>query len=279
MHTDTGNQGQAQSATNEPELFYAQFLFEAPFTLDKEQILTDLTREFIQIEGLGSEDGSFLYAFPEYSAQYDDKEVPMQCAILISEIPLPAKQFESALQQNWEWQEAQEVIPRCQYHFMVTDLLSRNLDYRLRAECFQKFVIAIIRATRPQAVYFKHSDKLVEPFAYADAVTDEQPDVLNGLMNIRFFNVSNGKEGELFMDTLGLHALGLPDFQITFTEYDPNEIASLLTGYGHYIYQKGLVIEEGSSIQGLQPDQIWICHFMDSFVPPRRVVIAMEKEK
>ncbi|MDJ1500701.1 DUF4261 domain-containing protein [Xanthocytophaga agilis] len=279
MHTDIGNQGQAQSAINEPELFYAQLLFEAPFTLDKDQILAELTKEFLQVDSIGSGDNVFLYAFPEYSAQYDDKEVPMQCAILTSEIPLPSKQFDSALQQNWEWQEAQEVIPRCQYHFTITDLLSRNLDYRLRAECFQKFVIAVIRVTQPQAVYFKHSDKLVEPFTYVDAVTDEQPDVLNGLMNIRFFNVSNGNEGELFMDTLGLYALGLPDFQITFTAYDPNEIASLLTGYGHYIYQKGLVIEEGSSIQGLQPDQIWICHFMDSFVPPRRVVITMEKEK
>ncbi len=78
------------------------------------------------------------------------------------------------------------------------------------------------------------------------------------------------------MDTLGLHVFGLPDFQVRFTNLDPGRVAGLLTAYGNYIYEQGVVIETGNTIQGLEADDVWTCSFADALVEPARVVIDLE---
>jgi hypothetical protein len=269
-----------EEVRNEPAVLMAQFLFEHPFELNQEKILEELRKEFARVEtGSASDepDKPFLYFFPDYSVAYADKSAPAQCIIFVPENQqAKPEKFVQALQQSWHWPEAKQIVPKCKYAFHVTDFLSFGLAYKQRAEYYQKFITALIKATKPQAVHFDGSDKLVNPFAYALAVTEEEPDNLHGLMNVRFFNISNGGEGEMFMDTLGLHVFGLPDFQVRFTGLDPGRVAGLLTAYGNYIYEQGVVIEAGNTIQGLEAGDIWTCYFADALVEPPRVVIDLE---
>ncbi|CAA9322395.1 MAG: hypothetical protein AVDCRST_MAG56-6987 [uncultured Cytophagales bacterium] len=265
---------------NEPAVLMAQFLFEHPFELDQASILEELRKEFARVETGSAADESdkpFLYFFPDYSVTYGDKSAPAQCVIFVPENQqAKPEKFVPALQQSWHWPEAKEIVPKCKYAFHVLDFLSSGLPYKRRAEYYQKFITALIKATRPQAVHFGGSDKLVNPFAYALAVTEEEPDTLHGMMNVRFFNISNGAEGEMFMDTLGLHVLGLPDFQVRFTGLDPSEVSGLLNAYGNYIYEHGVVIQAGNTIQGLRAEDIWTCYFADALVGPPRAVIDLE---
>jgi hypothetical protein len=271
---------QPEEVRNDPSVLMVHFLFEHPFTLNQEKILEELRKEFERVETGGTSDEPdkpFAYFFPDYTVAYTDKSAPAQCIIFVPENKLAKpEKFEQALQQSWHWPEAKEIVPRCKYEFLVSDFLSQGLGYKRRVEYFQKFITAVIKATNPQAVYFGRSHKLVNPFEYALAVTEEEPDTLHGLMNVRFFNISNGKEGEMFMDTLGLHVVGLPDFQVRFNGLDPGPVAGLLTAYGNYIYEQGVVIEAGNTIQGLSPDDIWTCYFADALVEPPRVVIDLE---
>ncbi len=269
-----------EEVRNDPSVLMAQFLFEHAFDLKQEKILEELRKEFTRVEtgnGPGEPDTPFLYFFPDYTVTYGDKSAPVQCIIFVPEKQqVRPEKFEQALQQSWHWPQAKEIVPKCKYAFIVTDFLSQGLDYKRRAEYFQKFVTALIKATKPQAVHFDGSNKLVNPFAYALAVTEEEPDTLHGMMNVRFFNIANGGEGEMFMDTLGLHVLGLPDFQVRFTDLDPGRVSGLLTAYGNYIYEQGVVIEAGNTIQGLEADDVWTCYFAHALVEPQRVVIDLE---
>ncbi|OUJ73226.1 DUF4261 domain-containing protein [Hymenobacter crusticola] len=268
-----------ETVENAPQMLYARLLFTEKISFDKRRIAAELEEAFDNVEEADNQGNTLLYYFPDYSVQYQDGSVPAQGAIFITEEPtFDAQSVATALTQSWHWAEAAAAVETCKYECLVSDMMSRGLDYKQRAECYQKFLSAIIKATRPQAVHFMQSDKLVEPFAYAFAVSEEEPDVLNGLVNVRFFNIANSPEGEMFLDTLGMHALGLPDFQIRFQEFDPNAVVSRLWSYANYIYENGVVIEPGNTIQGMSANDKWTCYYADAAVEPKRVVIDLETD-
>lgn len=80
----------------------------------------------------------------------------------------------------------------------------------------------------------------------------------------------------MFLDTLGLHALGLPDWQIRFAGLDPNAVVGALWSYAYYIYQHDVVIESGNTIQGLSAEDRWTCCYADAAVEPKRIVLDIE---
>ena len=95
-------------------------------------------------------------------------------------------------------------------------------------------------------------------------------------LDLRLYNVGDGKPGELLMDTVGLHLLGLPDFQIRFKNLDEGEIAGLLWNYAYYIFEQGDVFENGNTILGLEPNSRWKCERQKSLVAPERIVINVQ---
>ncbi|RTQ49186.1 DUF4261 domain-containing protein [Hymenobacter gummosus] len=276
---DPANASSEESVENAPQMLHVRFLFAQPISLDQARITAELRNEFARVDEADNEGNALLYFFPDYSVQYQDARVPAQGAVLLAEEPqFDPESVAAALTQSWHWPEAADVVQQCRYEFLVTDMMSRGLEHQQRVGYFQKFVVALIKATRPQAVHFGASDKLVNPFAYVLAVTDEEPDVLNGLLNVRFFNIADGAEGQMLVDTLGLHALGLPDFQILFQEMDPNQVVGAVWSYANYIYENGVVIEPGNTIQGLTPADMWTCYYADAAVAPARIVIDVDTD-
>lgn len=268
-----------ESVENVPQMLHVRFLFEQEISLDKDRISAELQNEFASFEEAENLDKTLLYFFPDYSVQYQEGRVPAQGVVLLADKP----QFEpqsvaTVLTQSWHWPEAAAVVQKCCYEFLVTDMLSRGLEHQQRVEYFQKFVVALIKATRPQAVYFGSSDKLVDPFAYVLAVSEAVPDTLNGLVNVRFFNIANGADGQMLVDTLGLHALGLPDFQVLFQELDPNQVVGAVWSYANYTYEHGAVIEPGNTIQGLSAADKWTCYYADAAVEPARIVVDVDTQ-
>jgi len=156
---------------------------------------------------------------------------------------------------------------------LVTDLMSRTLPYKARVNLFMDFLTAVIRVTQPNAVYTFHGDKILNPVAITNLWDTDKTQALYALCNVRLFNVSNEPEKrELLMDTLGLHALGLPDFQVRFTGLNENEIANLLWTYAYHVYEYGDIIEEGDTMEGLAGSK-WKCVKELSLVAPERMVI------
>jgi hypothetical protein len=98
---------------------------------------------------------------------------------------------------------------------------------------------------------------------------------LHGFLNVRFFRISNS-DGDVLMDTLGLSALGLTDFQIHYRGLEPESVARLLYNLGAYTFEKGDVIEDGHTVDGVDKKSRWTCRHEDSLIDPQRVVLDID---
>jgi hypothetical protein len=152
--------------------------------------------------------------------------------------------------------------------------MSRSLPHQERLDFFQRFVVAVVRATQPSVVHFKNSDKVLAAADYLSSVATEEPAFLDGALNVRMFNI-NGPGNEVLMDTLGLSAYGLADFECRFSGYNPGEIAGVLTNIAYYVFDTGDQIRSNSTVQGIGKNPIWKTNYADSKVEPSRLVVEV----
>lgn len=259
---------------NAPEMLNVKLLFVEKPIIDSEVVLAELCKYYPSVDH--PQDGkSLLFFFPEIEVQFTDGAVAAQCAIFLPD-DKNAEIKQEAFQQNWHWQEAEAVARSCHYEVLLTDFMTRTLDYKVRFELFMNFVAAVIKATQPQIAYAVTTQKLLEPKALVKDWDSREKEDLSALVNIRLYNISNGKAGETIMDTVGLHQFGLPDFQIRFTNYNPSEMGGLLWNYAYYLFESGDVIENGNTLPGLGRDSKWICDRQISLVGPERVVLDVQ---
>jgi len=260
---------------NFPEMLMTKLLFSGKPNLNADQILAELKKHINNIDHSFSV-SSLIFSFPDYPVQLADATLPAQLNILIPDrdeagIGLP----DTAFTQNWHWPEANQVAQNCQYEILITDLMSRSLPYKQRVNLFMDFLAAVIRVTQPSAVYTFHGDKILNPAAITSLWETDKVQALYALCNVRLFNISSDpQKRELLMDSIGMHALGLPDFQIRFSTFNENEIANLLWTYAYRIYEYGDIIEEGDTMEGLAGSK-WKCVKEVSLVAPERMVINM----
>lgn len=181
--------------------------------------------------------------------------------------PISRDEFQVAVQQTWSWprDDAQARIDRSKARIVVMDLLSLGQPYQTRLRLVYEVARAIARTTRPEVAYWHPAGQMVAP----DRLTD---DPLDAALNVRLFRVED-HPGDLVMDTLGLAALGAPDVQCHFHGLEPGKIAGLLRSVGAYVFEKGDVIGDGQTVQGLEKTQKWACHHEMALLPPQRVVV------
>ncbi|MEC0090830.1 DUF4261 domain-containing protein [Paenibacillus macquariensis] len=209
-----------------------------------------------------------------YKVQYSDGEIPAQTS-LMNTSNRPASDYETAIQQCWHWEEAAQTISECKYSLRLVDMMASGLEPKSRLQLFTGVLRAVLEAAPCDAIYFRESDKLVEPTAYLAAI--EEGSILYGAMNIRFYNVegtgSGRKEG--LMDSVGLAALGIPDVQCHYYDLDPNEVAEHIANIGYYLFNKGDIIDDGETV-GFTEDMRWRCEHQYSLAAPRRIVLDLD---
>ena len=259
---------------NDPEMLITKLLYVSKPVVIGEQIL-ELTRQHITRVECISDKSPVLFSFPDFPIGLQDTEIRAQCTVLFpeafgSEIDIP----EEVYQQNWDWNEGAAIAKTCRYELIVTDLMSRSMEYKKRMALFDTFLKVIVRATRPDAVYSLQCQKLIDPKQLLDNVHEVERSPLFNICNVRLYNVAN--TNELLMDTIGLHSIGLTDFQIKFSGYPPNEIARILWNYAYYVYDKGDIVENGNTFEGVIDGSKWRCERGISLLEPQRVVINLK---
>ena len=259
---------------NFPELLSAKLLFVDKPNFNSNQVLTKVKKHFENVEHSFSKN-SLIFSFPDHPIQFADATIPAQCTIMIpdqgkSEVELP----DAAFQQNWHWPEANQTVRNCTYEILVTDLMSRTLPYKERLNIFMDFLVAVTKITQPNAVYSSSAQKILNPNDIINIWDTDKIQTLCAICNVRLYNAgSNTGHKELLMDTVGLHTIGLPDFQIRFSTTDENEVANLLWTYAYYVYEFGDIIVDGNTLEGLKAGSKWKCEKQLSLVGPERVVI------
>lgn len=202
------------------------------------------------------------------------EEMPAQTAIMGSERAPKPEDYRTALQQSWHWPQAEQAVTGCSYALMLTDLMASGLPYKDRLRLFAGVLRALAETAPCEAIYWRASDKLVEPGAFVQAMEEDQ--LLYGALNIRLFRERPNEEGrvEMVMDSVGLAALGVPDVQCHFYDMNPNETAGFLLDIAHYLFNRGDIIADGETI-GRDEQQRWLCEHQYSLLEPRRVVLDL----
>lgn len=271
-------QEEIERLENPTELLTVKLFFKTKPIFNDEKIEQELTKRFEQIELGESSDNpnnSRHYLFNDYEVKFSEGSIPAQATIFVpNENKIDFSELHNSFGQSWSWTEAEETVRKCSYEILLTDLMSRNLDYKKRIEYFQKFVVSIVSAMNPSAVWVRNSEMILKPTDFLEKSSQNNYQNINVFMNVRLFNIQE-TEGEMIMDTLGLNSLGLPDFEFRFTNYDVQQIAGLLFNYGHYIFENGVVIEHGNTIEGIEENSKWKCYFSHSQLEPKRIVIEI----
>ncbi len=262
---------------NEMHILTVKLLFENEPVWQDAILEQELVRYFplFSSTDISGKDGdrSRQYFFRNYMVHYKEGDLPAQGTIFKPEKPFSQDTLTHAYRQAWHWHTAQEVAGKCTYDLMVTDLMSMLLSHRDRVAYFQKFLSAVVRIMKPQALYFTSSDKLVDPQEYLRQIDEHGFGNLYALLNVRLYTITGGG---MLMDSIGMHALGLPDFQIRFSDKDPGQIAGLLYSYAQYIYDFGSVIENGNTVEGIEQGSRWPCVYSNAAVDPKRFVIDVK---
>jgi hypothetical protein len=167
--------------------------------------------------------------------------------------------FAPTAEQTWDWDEAEAALARCSHSLLVAELLGRYHPFRDRLEAYLPTLRAVVELTRPAALWCPNSNRLVEPPFEHD---------FTPLVNVRFFR----GQDFLLMDTLGLHVLGLRDYQCRFADRDAGEIAGQLIDLCAYSLEHGDVIEDGDTMG----EEYWRCRHDVSLVEPEREVVDLE---
>lgn len=261
---------------NFPEMLNAKLLFFDKPILDREKILAELKVYFTNVDNPSS-DKALLYFFPDIKIELKDGTIAAQCTIFVpDDTNSKAEIADEAFQQNWHWKNANETASQCNYEILVSDFMTRTLDYKTRLNLFMNFLAAVTKATKPQVIYSVGSQKLIAPDSLIESRDGQEKKILFGIANVRLFNISNSDTEDILMDTVGLSNLGLPDFQIRFTSFDERKVADWLWNYAYYIFEQGDIIESGNTLLGLEPNSKWKCERQVSLAGPERIVINVQ---
>lgn len=263
---------------NPAELLTVKLFFENEPEFNDEKIEQELSKRFKQIEineSIDKPNNSRHYFFRDYEVKFAEGSIPAQATIFVpDENNIDFSELHNSFGQSWNWMEAEETVRKCSYEILLTDVMSRNMDYKERIEYFQKFVASIVSAMNPSAVWVRNSEMILEPTDYLEKSSQNNYQNINAFMNVRLFNIRE-TENEMIMDTLGLNSLGLPDFEFRFANYKEQQIAGLLFNYGHYLFENGVVIEHGNTIEGIEENSKWKCYFNHSQLEPKRIIIEI----
>jgi hypothetical protein len=244
-------------------------------------LLEALRRRCGRVEPLDSADDSHLlaYEYLDHVVQFDDQTLPVSSLTTILDSVRDSQRVIDALNQTWDWPEAREALSHCHAMVGIHEVMAQTLDYKERLALFHNIVLSVLDLVPCLAIDWLSSQQIVNPQAYIES---KQPDnapgyvLLYPAVNVRFFNIKERVKGEKLMDTLGLNALGLPDLQCHYVGLEPGEVALMLYNAAYYIYDQGDVVEDGQTIQGVGPEDKWICRHEKALAAPEREVLDID---
>ena len=262
-----------------PTTYMVELLYESTPVIDGNALLDELHKRCGKVDRLAAEDHFYLYAFPDLQIHYKDGEMPAQIFLGFPEKNKGPLNLGDALQQSWGWTEAKESVNRCDACLLLTDMMSGGLEYKTRLNLFHNALESVLAVVPCLAIDWIPSQQVINPVTYLESrkSTDFHP--LQFALNVRLFRITNSKDEDTLMDTMGLGVFGLPDLQCHFHKLDPNEVARVLYNSAYYIFDKGDIVDDGETIQGVRPNDKWKCQHEKALVGPEREVLDLNPGK
>ena len=216
------------------EALMAELLFERPPQLDAEALAARVRETLPKTVALPGASGALL-AHEDFPIEFEEGTKAILTTVM------PPDEDGSApgpydLSQSWAFEGKEEAAGKAATTLLVAEMLGRAAPAEDRVTAFKAALEAVVEQTGPLAIWSASAAELVAPERVG-----EHP--LACLVNVRLFRVE-GDEGVCVLDTLGLRALGMPDFQLHFRELDPSELAGHLRNLAAYAFEHGAGSEE-----------------------------------
>jgi hypothetical protein len=252
-----------------------------PLVLEESALQAALAARLGKIKPAGDPEkgGLRLYFLEDYPVRFKEGSIPAQLALIAPEPRPPQDQqtpsIEQALQQSWSFREAREVLGECRHSLLLTNMMSSPLPHDLRRRLIANGLLAVLESAAVELILWSPTQQMLAPadFRRRYAEAQELANPVYGFLNVRFFKIDNS-DGDMIMDTLGLGALGLTDFQIHYRQLEPDPVAQFLYNLGAYAFEKGDVIEDGHTVEG--PGGRWTCRRQASLMQPQREVLDID---
>ncbi len=246
-----------------------------PFSLDDPKLISAMKRELgnvVHVPTAGPD--SALFACHDFPVKLADAEVVAQIVLFRTEATIDPSSKESTerLAQSWRCPDAAAILNKCKHQILITDMFSSTLSHTVRMNLMTRALKAVLPVLPVDLISWTPTQQYLVPKQFLDASNEPAQDPTIGFLNVRFFTLSD-HPGDMIMDTLGLTAYGLTDLQIHYRELDPSKVAACLAAIGAYLFEKGDVIKPGETVQGLTPEDKWLCRHEDSLLSPKRMVL------
>lgn len=192
-----------------------------------------------------------------------------------SPVPPDDPDLLQSLAQTWQWDEAEEVVPAAPFRLTLRSVNSLELPLDQRIALVQNALHALTGALAPAALLFPQSQCCIDPASYLENDPDgEDYFSIYGLVNARVFTAEEEEGANVFMDTLGLHVLGLPDAQCLASDAQTDfaELAYWLYNLAEYLRETPGEFEDGDAILGLNEAE-WEISYTSALIEPERCVI------
>lgn len=253
-------------------VYNVKLLYEDKPIVNNEKIINSLKDICGDIDIItNSNDKMLAIAFKNHLVTYaDDKRLPAQAMIVNGQKKINVEEYEAIIQQSWYFNNVEKELEKVNYEIIVNDFMASGLEYKERLFLFKSLVTVLVENTNCTVIEWTPCGQFISPTEY---LTYAKEDELYPAVNVRSYNISNGEEGEMIVDTLGLAALGIPDLQCHFKKLDGDSICSWIYNVAYYIFENGDIVKDGNTMQGLKPEDKWICLHELSIVQPERVLI------
>jgi hypothetical protein len=281
------SEARPESESGFAPVYMIEVLLDEAAKVDAPRLLASLRAQLGAVEPLDEGGTSAHFAFPELLVEYrDGSKLPAQ--LIVTDVDTPVRsqapqapqesqgaRLAEAVQQTWDWDAAGAAVGRARATWLVTDFLAGGLPPRDRLRLALAGVTAVLEqaGAHALAVHWKPAQRLLDPATFAAKAAE---DPVGRAVNVRLFNISDRAPGEIVMDTIGLAALGIPDFQIHFLGLDPGRVAGFLYALARHVHQRGAVIGDGDTVPGPKPGEKWKVRLEQALMEPRRFVLDIE---
>jgi len=269
--------------SDETEIFSPTYPIELlarqPFAPDPAALRAALGRRLGQVDALDhpDPDSALVFHLRDFPVELEDATVPAQLAMLRTGKPVEPSQYEEALAQSWSIDDPQATLSQCRHSMAMVNLMSSSLPQAERRKIVTGGLLALLETVEADLIYWTPSEQFIDPQTWVRRM-QEPGQIANpsyGFLNVRFFNIEDSG-GEMVMDTLGSGALGLTDLQMHYRDLEPQKVAGLLYDVATYLLEHGDVIDNGHTVQGLQPEDHWMCLHEMSLLEPQRLVLDID---
>ena len=264
-------------------MYPIELMARAPIMLDWEALTPTLARRLgpVEIEERTETDRSYLLlnypikfqnfsAFAKLNFSFFDRKL---------ETKKQSEYAEQALRQSSRFAAAEEVYRQCDHSLYMTSMNSELLDYLWRREIIVNGLLALLECTKIDLIHWVPTQQMLAPDRFREhyARPEALINPIIGFLNVRRFNII-ASNGDMLIDTLGLYALGLRDFQIYFRGLPPDTVAQLMYDLGVSAFENGDVIGDGHTVEGINHER-WTCQRGQWLIPPQREVINLNPGK